>query len=38
MSQGTLQGGELHKSIFEGLPVRGALVRLTGAWTDIWAR
>ena len=38
MSQGTLQGGELHKFIFEGLPVRGALVRLTGAWTDILAR
>jgi molecular chaperone Hsp33 len=32
------QGGELHKFIFEGLPVRGVLVRLTGAWTDILAR
>ncbi|WP_332816383.1 Hsp33 family molecular chaperone HslO [Ramlibacter sp.] len=29
---------ELHKFIFEGLPVRGALVRLTGAWTEILAR
>lgn len=29
---------ELHKFIFDGLPVRGALVRLTGAWTDILAR
>ncbi|WP_442776411.1 Hsp33 family molecular chaperone HslO [Sphaerotilus montanus] len=38
MSQGTPQGGELHKFIFEGLPVRGVLVRLTGAWTDILAR
>lgn len=29
---------ELHKFIFEGLPVRGMLVRLTDAWTDILAR
>ncbi len=29
---------ELHKFIFEGLPVRGAIVRLTGAWQDILAR
>ena len=29
---------ELHKFLFDGLPVRGALVRLTGAWTDILAR
>jgi molecular chaperone Hsp33 len=29
---------ELHKFIFEGLPVRGALVRLTGAWTEILKR
>ncbi len=29
---------ELHKFIFEGLPVRGALVRLTDAWTEILAR
>ena len=33
-----LEGGELHKFIFEGLPVRGMLVRLTGAWTDMLAR
>ncbi|MBU4183445.1 MAG: Hsp33 family molecular chaperone HslO [Gammaproteobacteria bacterium] len=29
---------ELHKFMFEGLPVRGMLVRLTGAWTDILQR
>src|SRR6478752_2700225 len=29
---------ELHKFLFDGLPVRGALVRLTDAWTDILAR
>jgi len=29
---------ELHKFIFEGLPVRGMLVRLTDTWTDILAR
>jgi molecular chaperone Hsp33 len=29
---------ELHKFIFEGLPVRGSIVRLTDAWTDILAR
>jgi molecular chaperone Hsp33 len=29
---------ELHKFLFEGLPVRGALVRLTDAWTEILAR
>lgn len=29
---------ELHKFIFEGLPVRGALVRLTDAWTEILRR
>ena len=29
---------ELHKFIFEGLPVRGSIVRLTGAWTEILAR
>lgn len=38
MSTSDLQNGELHKFIFEGLPVRGVLVRLTGAWTDILAR
>ena len=29
---------ELHKFVFEGLPVRGMLVRLTDAWQDILAR
>lgn len=29
---------ELHKFLFEGLPVRGMLVRLTGAWRDILQR
>ncbi|MGZ5181169.1 MAG: Hsp33 family molecular chaperone HslO [Ramlibacter sp.] len=29
---------ELHKFLFDGLPVRGALVRLDDAWTDILAR
>jgi molecular chaperone Hsp33 len=29
---------ELHKFVFEGLPVRGMLVRLTGAWQDILQR
>ncbi|WP_428424234.1 Hsp33 family molecular chaperone HslO [Methylibium sp.] len=29
---------ELHKFIFEGLPVRGMLVRLTDAWTELLAR
>jgi molecular chaperone Hsp33 len=29
---------ELHKFIFEGLPVRGAIVRLTGAWQEMLAR
>lgn len=29
---------ELHKFLFDGLPVRGSIVRLTGAWTDILAR
>jgi molecular chaperone Hsp33 len=29
---------ELHKFIFDGLPVRGMLVRLTDAWQDILAR
>jgi molecular chaperone Hsp33 len=28
---------ELHKFLFEGLPVRGMLVRLTGAWTEMLA-
>ena len=29
---------ELHKFLFEGLPVRGMIVRLTDAWTEILAR
>jgi molecular chaperone Hsp33 len=29
---------QLHKFIFEGLPVRGSIVRLTDAWTEILAR
>lgn len=29
---------ELHKFLFEGLPVRGVLVRLTDAWTEILRR
>jgi molecular chaperone Hsp33 len=29
---------EIHKFIFDGLPVRGVLVRLTDAWTEILRR
>ena len=29
---------ELHKFLFDGLPVRGMLVRLTDSWTEILAR
>lgn len=29
---------EIHKFLFDGLPVRGVLVRLTDAWTDILHR
>ena len=29
---------ELHKFVFDGLPVRGMIVRLTDAWTEILAR
>jgi len=29
---------ELHKFLFDGLPVRGAIVRLTDAWTEILSR
>lgn len=29
---------EIHKFLFEGLPVRGVLVRLTGAWTEVLQR
>ena len=31
-------GSELHKFIFEGLPVRGMLVRLTDSWREVLAR
>ena len=30
--------GELHKFLFEGLPVRGMLVRLTGSWRELLDR
>ena len=29
---------ELHKFLFEGLPVRGMLVRLTDAWQELLQR
>ena len=29
---------ELHKFLFEGLPVRGMVVRLTDAWREILSR
>jgi molecular chaperone Hsp33 len=29
---------ELHKFLFDGLPVRGMLVRLTGGWREVLAR
>ena len=29
---------ELHKFVFEGLPVRGMIVRLTGAWQEVLRR
>ena len=29
---------ELHKFLFEGLPVRGMLVRLEGSWRDVLSR
>ena len=29
---------ELHRFIFDGVPVRGSIVRLTDAWTEILAR
>ncbi len=29
---------ELHKFIFDGMPVRGAIVRLTDAWTEVLRR
>ena len=30
--------GELHKFLFDGLPVRGMLVRLTGSWREVLQR
>ncbi|MDP1532249.1 MAG: Hsp33 family molecular chaperone HslO, partial [Rubrivivax sp.] len=29
---------ELHKFLFDGLPVRGIVVRITDAWTEILRR
>ena len=29
---------ELHKFLFDGLPVRGMIVRLTDAWKELLAR
>ena len=29
---------ELHKFLFDGLPVRGAIVRLTDAWAEVQQR
>jgi molecular chaperone Hsp33 len=34
----TIPGGELHKFIFDGLPVRGILVRLTHSWQEVLRR
>jgi molecular chaperone Hsp33 len=34
----TMPGGELHKFIFDGLPVRGMLVRLTDSWQEVLRR
>jgi molecular chaperone Hsp33 len=34
----TMPGGELHKFLFEGLPVRGMLVRLTDSWQEVLRR
>jgi molecular chaperone Hsp33 len=34
----TTPGGTLHKFLFEGLPVRGMLVRLTDAWQEVLRR
>lgn len=36
--EGKQRVSELHKFIFEGLPVRGAIVRLQGAWREMLAR
>ncbi|MBP6646733.1 MAG: Hsp33 family molecular chaperone HslO, partial [Burkholderiaceae bacterium] len=29
---------ELHRFLFEGLPVRGAIVRLTDSWQEVLSR
>jgi molecular chaperone Hsp33 len=29
---------ELHKFLFDGMPVRGMIVRLTDSWTEILSR
>ena len=34
----TMMTSELHKFLFEGLPVRGMLVRLTGSWRELLSR
>ena len=34
----TIPGGALHKFLFEGLPVRGMLVRLTDGWQELLKR
>ena len=34
----TIPGGVLHKFLFEGLPVRGMLVRLTDGWQELLKR
>ncbi len=33
-----MQSGLLHRFLFEGLPVRGALVRVQGAWQEVLSR
>ena len=33
-----MQSGLLHRFLFEGLPVRGALVRVNSAWREVLAR
>ncbi len=33
-----MQAGLLHRFLFEGLPVRGALVRITQGWREVLAR
>lgn len=33
-----MESPDLHRFLFEGLPVRGALVRLTGGWREALAR